>query len=269
MHFAGRLDPNPVGVSYRDRFFDRACQFWCGGRSRCRVVGTDLAGRVCRPLVAFGIYLILVALISFGIGGYIAGRMRNFESGSDSVEMEHSDGMHGLASWAIAVVLGAAIAALVGSVALTRAPATQAGATAGSGEPLLSYELDRLFRPARRAPNAESALERAEAGRILLTSSGHEGVVAEDRNYLIQLVSGVTGLAAADAERRADMAISNARTAIARSRRSGIIVAFSIAASILLGGVMAWVAAGEGGRHRDGSPMPSWLRPISRSRPLP
>jgi hypothetical protein len=215
-----------------------------------------------------GIYLILVALISFGIGGYIAGRMRGIEPGPETVDVEHSDGMHGLASWAIAVVLGAVIAALIGSAALTRGPTGQTGTTASAGEPMLSYELDRLFRPARRGPNAETAMERAEAGRILLTSSGHEGVSTEDRSYLVQLL-GITGLVGADAERRVDTAIVNAKTAIARSRRSGIIIAFSVAASILLGGVIAWAAASEGGHHRDGAPMPNWLRPVSRHHTMP
>jgi hypothetical protein len=75
----------------------------------------------------------------------------------------------------------------------------------------------------------------------------------------LELVSGVTGLTGADAERRVDNGIANAKTAIARSRRSAIIAAFSIAASILLGAVVAWFAAIEGGRHRDGTATGSWL----------
>jgi len=149
-----------------------------------------------------GLYLILVALISFGVGGYIAGHIRVAGPSADPADVEHRDGAHGLCAWAVAVVLGAIIAALLG-VALTRAPAAQGTSlsSAGAAEPLLSYELDRMFRPARRAPNAESPMERAEAGRILLTASGHDGVATEDRAYLVQLVGGVTGLAGADAER--------------------------------------------------------------------
>jgi hypothetical protein len=161
----------------------------------------------------------------------------------------------------------------VGSAALTRTPSMQAAPSANSSaEPLLSYELDRMFRPARRGSNAESAAERAEAGRILLTASGHGGVMTEDRGFLVQLVGGVTGLAGADAERRVDTTIANAKTAIARSRRSAIIAAFSIAASILLGGIAAWAAAAEGGRHRDGAPPPEWIggnQFVRRARALP
>ena len=80
--------------------------------------------------------------------------------------------------------------------------------------------LDRLFRPARRAANVDLAPERAEAGRILLTSSSHSGMANDDRAYLAQMVAATTGLAGPDAEKRADTAIANAQTAIARSRRS-------------------------------------------------
>jgi hypothetical protein len=201
-----------------------------------------------------GIYLILVALISFGLGGYAAGRIQANADATDTADIEHRYGVHGLAAWAIAVVLTVLITALVGGATLSRTPSASAAPTGSAAEPLLSYELDRLFRPARRNPNTETTQERAEAGRILLTSSSHSGVAAEDRTYLVQLVTGVTGLTGPDAERRVDSVVANARTAIARSRRSAIIAAFSIAASILLGAVVAWFAAGEGGRNRESRP---------------
>ena len=211
-----------------------------------------------------GIYLILVSLVSFGLGGYVAGRIRTTMHAADAGDIEYRDGLHGLAAWAIAVVMTVLITALVGSATLARVPSAQTVPAASAAEPMLSYELDRLFRPARRTPNAETAMERAAAGRVLLTSSSHSGVAAEDRAYLVQLVNGVTGLSGPDAERRVDNIIASATTAIARSRRSAIIAAFSIAASILLGAAVAWFAACEGGRHRDGAE-PGWLtnRPLT------
>jgi hypothetical protein len=206
-----------------------------------------------------GFYLILVALISFGVGGYAAGLIRTGLPAANSADTEYRDGLHGVTAWAIAVVLTVLLTALAGSAALSRSPSAQATSSASAAEPILSYELDRLFRPTRRSQNAETAMERAEAGRILLTSSSHSGVAAEDRTYLIQLVSGVTGLAGPDAERRVDATIASAKAAIGRSRRSAIIAAFSIAASILLGAVVAWFAACEGGRHRDSGVAPGWV----------
>ena len=127
-----------------------------------------------------------------------------------------------------------------------------------AAEPVLSYELDRLFRPARRAAaNVDLSQERAEAGRILLTSSSHSGMSTEDRAYLAQLVAANTGLAGPEAERRVDTVIASSQSAIAKSRRSSVILAFSVAAALLLGAVIAWAAAEFGGRHRDGAPLPS------------
>ena len=210
-----------------------------------------------------GLYLIMVSLISFGLGGYVAGRIRS-DLPTDASDIEHRDGMHGLAAWAVAVVMTVFITALLGSATIARSSSAQTAVSASAAEPLLSYELDRLFRPARRGATTETAMERAEAGRILLTSSSHSGVAADDRTYLVQLAGAVTGLAGADAERRVDTVIANAKTAINRSRRSGVIAAFSIAASILLGAVVAWLAACEGGRQRNGA-VPDWFgsRPLS------
>lgn len=205
-----------------------------------------------------GIYLILQAILSFGFGGYVAGRIRNSLRPGSVEQTEQADGVHGLAVWALAVVMGAILATLLGAATLSRSPAG-VGARTSTAEPLLSYELDRLYRAGRRAPNIDLSSDRAEAGRILLTASGHEGMSADDRSYLIQQVAAATGLAMPDSERRVDNVIANSKTAIARSRRSTIILAFSVATAILLGAIAAWAAACAGGRHRDGAPLPEWM----------
>src|SRR5689334_13414378 len=66
-----------------------------------------------------GIYLILQALVSFGCGGYFAGRCRVPYEAGITKQGEQRDGLHGIAAWALAVILGAALAALVAS-SLTR-----------------------------------------------------------------------------------------------------------------------------------------------------
>jgi hypothetical protein len=209
-----------------------------------------------------GLYLILQAVLSFGFGGYIAGRIRRPVVADKPEDVESRDGLHGLAVWALAVVLGAVLAGLIGAAAVSRSSPSSANTSAA--EPVLSYELDRLYRAPRRPANVDLSSERAEAGRILLTASGHEGVSAEDRTYLIQQVAAVTGLAPADAERRVDSVISNAKTALTRSRRSTIILAFSLGASLLLGVAAAWAGAAAGGRHRDGAPLPEWMSHSNR-----
>ena len=51
--------------------------------------------------VLSGLYLVLVAIISLGCGGYSAGRLRETVPGSEE-EIEFRDGAHGIAVWALA-----------------------------------------------------------------------------------------------------------------------------------------------------------------------
>ncbi|MDF0495639.1 hypothetical protein [Bradyrhizobium yuanmingense] len=213
-----------------------------------------------------GLYLIIQAIVSFGFGGYIAGRTTRPEPALATIEDdgERRDGLHGLTAWALAVLAGAALLALLGAAAIDRSPMRSSASNTSAAEPLLSYELDKLFRAPRRAANTDLREARAEAGRILMTSSSHSGVAADDRTYLVQQVAAVTGLAAPDAEKRVDALIADAKTAINRARRNSIIVAFSVAAATLIGAAVAWAAAVAGGRHRDGEPLPNWMASSNR-----
>ncbi|CUT15548.1 Mll5186 protein [Bradyrhizobium sp.] len=213
-----------------------------------------------------GLYLIIQAIISFGFGGYVAGRTTRPAPAITTIEDdgERRDGLHGLMSWALAVLLGAALLAMLGAAAIDRSPMRSSASNTSAAEPLLSYELDKLFRAPRRPPNTDLRESRAEAGRILMTSSGHSGVSTDDRTYLVQQVAALTGLAAPDSERRVDAAIADSKTAINRARRNSIIVAFSVAAATLIGAAVAWAAAVAGGRHRDGEPLPNWMASSNR-----
>ncbi|MGY4624174.1 hypothetical protein [Bradyrhizobium sp. USDA 4486] len=213
-----------------------------------------------------GLYLVIQAIVSFGFGGYIAGRTTRPAPALATIEDEgeRRDGLHGLTSWALAVLIGAALMAIIGAAALDRSPMRSGAGNTTSAEPLLSYELDKLFRAPRRPANTDMREARAEAGRILMTSSSHSGVSTDDRTYLVQQVAAVTGLAAPDSERRVDAMIADSRTAINRARRNSIIVAFSVAAAALIGAAVAWAAAVAGGRHRDGEPLPNWMASSNR-----
>ncbi len=209
-----------------------------------------------------GLYLVLQALVSFGCGGYIAGRVRSPYGLADSDETEKRDGLHGVAAWALAVVLGTVLAAMIATAATRPNPLRSPPTT---NEPsMLSYELDHLFRSPRRPPSADLAPARTEAGRILLTASSHNGMSADDRSYLVQMVTATTGLAAPEAERRVDATIAEAKSAISRTRASTTILAFSVATALLLGAVAAWAAAESGGRHRDGKPVTGWMLHANR-----
>jgi len=140
------------------------------------------------------------------------------------------------------------------------APSAGTGGPGASvaGENIIAFDLDRLLRGDRRQVEDISST-RAEAARILVTASSHSGVAAEDRAYLVRLVSTRTGLAPPEAERRTDTAIASAKENIARARRSTVILAFMAGAAALLGAAAAWFAAVAGGEQRDErTPAGSW-----------
>ena len=208
-----------------------------------------------------GLYLVLAALASYGLGGYIAGRMRRrYEPGELP---EFQDGMHGLLVWGIATLLAGFIATITLSL-LPRTPgvsgATPNATSSAPGESLIAFELDRLFRGSERRTGGDLSYDRAEAARILLTTSSHSGMDSADRAYLARLVAADTGTPAPDAERRVDEVAARVKQDIRRARSSAVILAFMAGAAALLGAIAAWGAAITAGCYRDGrEPIPYLL----------
>ena len=191
-----------------------------------------------------GFWILVVAAGSFALGGYIAGRVRStWKASSDEVEFR--DGVHGLIAWALGVMLGAALLALSAHTFAAGSVASPPRDTAGAPS-FLAYELDRLFRPDTAGPEL-----RAEAGRILMRGLGRTALPAEDRAQLVRITSSVSGLSAPDAERRVTQVLADARTAASQTRKTAVILGFSLAAALLAGAAAAWIAAGVGGKHRD------------------
>ena len=202
-----------------------------------------------------GVYLVVVALASYGLGGYVAGLLRAHRGPpSPAEETEFSDNMHGLLVWAVATLITVAIVILLASASTRLAAPSGGGAGAGNSvasENTIAYDIDWLLRGDRRPGDTDLAATRSEVGRILLTSSGHSGVLADDRGYLTRLVAARTGLAPPEAERRVDAAIARAKENLARARKSNTILAFMAGAAALLGAIAAWFAAAIGGQQRD------------------
>jgi hypothetical protein len=194
--------------------------------------------------VLSGFWIILVAVGSFALGGYIAGRVRSGWKASEH-EIEFRDGAHGLIVWALGVMLGALLLAVSAQTfaasSITSPPRDTAGA------PLfLAYELDRLFRPDNAGPEL-----RAEAGRIMMRGLGRTELPNEDRAQLVRITSSASGLSAPDTERRVGQILTDARLAASQVRKSAVILGFCLAAGLVAAAAAAWVAAGIGGKHRD------------------
>jgi hypothetical protein len=199
-----------------------------------------------------GLWLLLTALASFGLGGYLAGRLRTPWSVAVPDEVEFRDGLHGLLVWGLAIIIGVGLTFATARTVSGRADL--AAPTASTAEPLLALELDRLFRSDRRPADPGSDTEiRAQAARIITSGLGHTGMAPDDRAYLIRLVAARSGLSQPDAEGRVNQAIAQSSEAVSGARHGAVILAFMIAASLLMGAAVAWLAAAFGGQHRDGA----------------
>src|SRR6202522_222526 len=83
--------------------------------------------------IGTGLYLIVIAMLSSSIGGYIAGRLRTRWIGVHSDEVYFRDTAHGFVAWALASVLGVLLlASPAGSLISGAASGTTQGAAAAA-----------------------------------------------------------------------------------------------------------------------------------------
>jgi hypothetical protein len=235
--------------------------------------------------VATGIYLVLVGIMSSAVGGYIAGRLRSKWTGVHSNEVFFRDTAHGFLAWAFATLICATALASTTSHLANGAGASLAGATgqaARAANPADVY-VDKLFRapaagsaaatPAQPADNAANTNAGANAapmggangamgiaqsrGEIvrLWTADFRDGddLTSADRSYVAQMVAARTGISQADAEKRVNDAVTEAKSAIDKARRAAAKLSFWLTAALLFGAFAASLAGAEGGALRDGT----------------
>jgi hypothetical protein len=219
--------------------------------------------------IAAGIYLIVVAMIPSTIGGYLAGRLRSRWHTVHEHERYFRDSAHGLVVWALATLVTVAFLTgpithlLVGAGLASAAPA----ATAARQSSPADVYVDVLLRrdpasapaagtaPAAAAPapgQADTRVNRAEITRIILPAMRKGGNVTDpDKAYLVKVVSARTGLSQADATKRVDQTIAQAKSAADTARKSAAKFALWLVAAMLAGALSASLAAIEGGSLRN------------------
>lgn len=214
--------------------------------------------------IGTGLYLIVIAMLASSVGGYIAGRLRTRWIGVHSDEVYFRDTAHGFIAWAFASVLGAILLASPASSLLGGAAsgATQAASAAvGQAGPMDGY-VDSLLRsdaPAAQGGNAQDS--RGEMARLFTSSFRSAGELKPaDREYVSKVVAARTGLSQADADKRVNEVVTQAKSDIDAARKATAQLAFWLTASLLLGAFCASLAATEGGGLRDGT----WGRKVRR-----
>lgn len=216
--------------------------------------------------VATGIWFVWVAVSSFAAGGYIAGRLRCRADDATADERATRDGAHGLVVWAVGAIVAAVMAAFgIAGVVGTASEATPrtGGAIADrlieAGVVDLQFEASALLRPGEDEGFAAPAEGAQDEVALILGRALRTGELAQaDRSHLASRVAQWTGVSTGEAEARIDDTIGTvfavrdeAIEAADRARRSGIIVAFVIAATLAVSAAAAWAAASLGGTHRD------------------
>jgi hypothetical protein len=207
--------------------------------------------------IGTGLYLIVIAMLSSSIGGYIAGRLRTRWTGVHSDEVYFRDTAHGFVAWAFASILGAVLLAspvssLIGGGS---SAAVQGAASAGRSSGPMDGYVDSLLRsdtPASQQGNTNES--RGELNRLFVSSfrNGAE-LKPADRDYVSKVVAARTGLSQADADKRVNEVVTQAKTDIDATRKATAQLAFWLTASLLVGAFCASLAATEGGGLRDGT----------------
>jgi hypothetical protein len=196
------------------------------------------------------VWLVVMQIISAGVGGYIAGRLRTKWVDVHSDEVYFRDTAHGFLVWAVgavvsALLLGSGIssavsgAAKIGATAVSGAGATVAAAAGGMGAgmsqgsggsqngggnastgmgPQADYFVDSLFRSDR--PDAsQGGAAKAEVARILTVSAANGQITPDDKAYVAKVISAQAGVDQATAEKRIDDTINKAKQAADQAKQ--------------------------------------------------
>jgi len=208
--------------------------------------------------IGTGLYLIVIAMLSSSIGGYIAGRLRSRWIGVHSDEVYFRDTAHGFVAWAFASVLGAILLASPASSLLGGAASgvTQVTSSAASRTGPVDGYVDTLMRSdtpaAQSAGNAGDS--RGEIVRLFTNSLRNGGdLKPADRDYVSKVVAARTGMSQADADKRVNDVVTQIKADTDAARKATAQLAFWLTASLLLGAFCASLAATEGGGLRDGT----------------
>jgi hypothetical protein len=236
---------------------------------------------------AFGfaavIWVCVTSILTSGLGGYLAGRLRRRWLAVEIDEIQFRDTAHGFLSWAVATLFTAAILSspVSGIVRAGTQAAAVTGAESGYGAMQrgnamaamntwpLGYFVDSLFRLPAGSPPATTAgatgnIEpRQEAARIFLNSAATgDQLSQEDTAYLGRLVAQHTGLTPDAAQARVAATYASflqkvtaidaaAKDAADKARKVTIGASLWLFVSLLMGAFSASLMATHGGRVRQ------------------
>ncbi len=233
--------------------------------------------------VTTAIWLIIVQVISAGLGGYLAGRLRTRWAGLHTDEVYFRDTAHGFMAWSVGAIVSASLLASAASSLVGTGAQAAGGLVSGLGSTLSSaagaagsaantqaasnpgvqaYFTDMLFRSDKAVNDPNNQQSVAEVGRIMSRSLASGEIAPADKTYVAQLIAARTGLSQPDAEKRVDDTVGQAKAAAAKAeqtardaadtaRKAASYLSLWLFASMLIGAFSSSIAATWGGRRRD------------------
>lgn len=213
---------------------------------------------------------VMVPILSFLVGGYLAGRLRSAWPDANTYETQFRDGVHGMLVWALSIVAAALLGFLAAGAAAHSGASIAAGA-ASNENATVAPVIDTLFgattpapeaaNPAGTPPGAAPAIGergtvpeadiRAMVSRTLVAAAGNGELTPAQKRTLGQVVAERTGVSQPEAERRVDQAYKDAVAALEKARKAAVLIGLVTITALLTGLLAAWYAAKNGGRHRD------------------
>ena len=228
------------------------------------------------------LWLTFTQVVAYGMGGYLAGRLRTRWLSVHSDEVYFRDTAHGFLTWAVASLASAALlTSVIGSIVgagLKSAPvilgenSTMLNPTSDA----MNYFVGGLFRKSTDTQSVAAVNEvinspsdaftaanrNNEVATIFANSIGRGDLPQADVAYVGQLISERTGLSQIDAQKRVIETYSALQTnlrkaelttkeAVDKARKASAYATLWLFISLLMGAFVASWAATWGGRNRD------------------
>ncbi len=240
-------------------------------------------------VIIVGAWMLVTTVVSYGAGGYIAGRMRRRMDNATADEVGTRDSVHGLVVWALGLLIGGWIAASVitstvsaigkaAEVTVSAAGSVAEGAASmlgGEGGPIdgvvenpLATINARLLQGTGVQLDSNASL--SNGAMAVLAEVARTGEMSEaNKAYLAAELAADSNLTTAQAETRIETATAEvvevrdeamarveaaadqARIAAEKARRSAVLTGFMLAAGALIAAAAAVWGASLGGVHRD------------------
>jgi uncharacterized membrane protein len=201
------------------------------------------------------VWLLLIEVISAGLGGYLTGRLRTKWALVHTDEVYFRDTANGFLAWAVALVISVTLLASAAASMVGRAvPAVSTVGPAPATTDPIGYFVDTLFRSDRVVLDDGDAIVQTEAGRILTNAIRQDQMPASDQSYLARLIAARAGTSPSEADKRISDVLAEARQKedTARKMTAHLLLWFFL--SLLMGAFSASYAATIGGRQRDHVP---------------